>query len=107
MLSQVVPEKRNSFLYEYDFGDGWVHEIVVEDTADPEPGQTYPICLGGERACPIEDCGGPPGYENMLEALADPKHPEHREYLDWFGDEKFDPEAFDLEQINETLEKIR
>jgi hypothetical protein len=106
MLSQIAPTKVDRFLYDYDFGDGWVHDVLVEDIIDPEPDHPYPLCLDGERACPPEDCGGPPGYEDMLEALADSKHPEHREFLDWIGDDQFDPETFDLERANATLGKI-
>jgi hypothetical protein len=88
--------------YEYDFGDGWEHVLVVEGVFPAEPGVAYPRCVAGQRACPPEDCGGPPGYANLLEAAADPDHPEHRELLNWAG-AAFDPEAFDPEAVNEWL----
>ena len=63
------------------------------------------MCLAGERACPPEDVGGVWGYEGFLEAIRDPNHPEHEDYLEWIGGE-FDPEAFDLEAINAALRRI-
>jgi hypothetical protein len=79
-------------LYE-DFGDGWEHEILLEGILLREPKTKYPRCTDGERACPPEDCGGPPGYAHMLEALRNPRHPEHAHYKEWIGD-AFDPESF-------------
>ena len=105
-LNQVAPVKGNSFFYEYDFGDSWIHEVVVEIIIDPDPDQIYPICLDGKRACPPEDCGGPPGYEEMFEALTDPKHHEHREFLEWIGDDSYDPEVFNPKLINAILKEI-
>lgn len=104
-LCQLV-KPGDSFLYRYDFGDNWEHEIVVEKQLPPDPNVKYPICLEGQRCCPPEDVGGPLGYEEFLEAIADPKHEEHKSYLEWAGG-SFDPEAFDLKQINEILENIR
>lgn len=96
----------DSFLYRYDFGDSWEHEIVVEKQLPPDPDVKYPVCLEGQRCCPPEDVGGMWGYEEFLEAIADPKHEEHKSYLEWIGG-SFDPEAFDLKRINEILENIR
>jgi hypothetical protein len=90
----VAPENR-AFLYEYDFGDSWEHEIVVEKVLPAVEGIRYPICIAGKRACPPEDCGGVGGYERMLDIIANPKHEEHAEMLEWLGG-SFDPEAFDL-----------
>ena len=70
------------------------------------PGEAkYPVCLAGERACPPEDVGGVCGYEGFLEAIRDPDHPEHEDYLEWIGGE-FDPGAFDLEGINAALRRL-
>ena len=66
----------------------------------------YPVCLAGKRACPPEDCGGIWGYAQLLETLQDPDDPEHEDMLEWVGEE-FDPEAFDLEEINEELKRVR
>jgi hypothetical protein len=102
VLSDVLGGVGSKFRYVYDFGDDWQHEIVVEEILPPDPDLLYPICTGGGRASPPEDVGGPPGYERFLEAMADPADPEHREYVEWFGDE-FDPEAFSVEDVNEML----
>lgn len=88
--------------YKYDFGDGWEHEVVLEEISAPEPGAMYPACVGGERACPPEDCGGAPGYSDLLEVISDPNHPEHLDRLEWVGG-TFDPEAFSVENVNRLL----
>jgi hypothetical protein len=105
-LSQIVPGEKFKFVYEYDFGDSWEHTLVVEKILPPEPGVHYPVCLKGKGACPPEDCGGIYGYYGLLEALQQPDHPEHDEMLEWVGGE-FDPEAFDLDGINQALRLIR
>jgi len=94
------------FLYEYDFGDGWEHELLVEKILPAEPGVGYPRCLKGKRACPPEDVGGVWGYADFLEIMRDPNHPEHEDMLEWVGGE-FDPEVFDLEEVNAELEEMR
>jgi hypothetical protein len=104
-LSQVAPNEGDAFQYEYDFGDSWLHTLVVEKLMPPEPGREYPLCLQGERATPPEDVGGVPGYEFFLEAIQDPDHPEHEDYLEWIGG-AFDPEAFDVGEVNVALEGL-
>lgn len=104
-LDQLVGEGKKP-IYEYDFGDGWEHELKVEKALPPEQGARYPRCLAGKRACPPDDCGGPWGYQNLIQILADPKHEEHEEMREWIGGE-FDPEAFDLGEVNEALRQIR
>jgi hypothetical protein len=104
-LGQIVANVKDRFVYEYDFGDGWEHVIVVEEVLPPEPGVRYPLCLKGKRACPPEDVGGIWGYEHFLEAMGDPEHPEHADMAAWWGDE-FDPEEFDLEEVNHLLRQI-
>ena len=81
------------FWYEYDFGDSWEHEILLEKRLPTEPGKEYPNCLEGARACPPEDVGGVWGYANFLEAIADPNHPDHDEMRTW-TEKKFDPKKF-------------
>jgi hypothetical protein len=101
-LGEVVRHEKSKFIYEYDFGDSWRHVLLVEKILPPEEGVRYPRCLAGRRACPPEDSGGVYGYYEKLEALRDPEHPEHKDIVDWMG-EDFDPEAFDLEDINSRL----
>lgn len=105
-LSQLAPRDKDRFIYEYDFGDSWEHEIVVEQILPAAPGAQYPICVEGKRACPPEDCGGVWGYESFLEAISDRDHPEHDDMLRWAGG-AFDPEAFDLSRVNAQLRRIR
>jgi len=105
-LNQIATGEGARFIYEYDFGDSWEHVLLVEKVLPPEEGVQYPICTKGRRACPPEDVGGIWGYEEFLEAIQDPDHPEHEEYLEWIGDE-FDPEEFDLDAINERLRMLK
>jgi len=98
-LAEVCPKVKSSLLYEYDFGDGWEHTIEVQKITEPAEGAVYPVCLSGKLACPPEDCGGVWGYYNLLETIADPDHEMHEELSEWLGDE-FDPEAFDLDEVN-------
>jgi hypothetical protein len=102
-LAQVAPAVKAKLRYEYDFGDSWEHEVVVEKILTPDPSARYPRCVAGKRACPPEDCGGVWGYANLLEAINDPTQPEHEELLEWVGG-SFDPEAFDLEEVNARLQ---
>src|SRR5712692_4367244 len=101
-LSEVVPGRGSQLRYDYDFGDNWLHVLFVERTLPPQKATSYPVCLAGARACPPEDVGGIPGYQDFLEALKDANHPEHEEYLDWIGGD-FDPEAFDVTEPNGLL----
>lgn len=104
-LSTLAPGEKARFTYEYDLGDGWEHAVVVEKVLTPEPGEQAPLCLAGRRACPPEDCGGPWGYEEMLETLGDREDPHRQEVLEWLGGE-WDPEAFDQEQVNALLSDL-
>ncbi|PDV97796.1 plasmid pRiA4b ORF-3 family protein [Candidatus Chloroploca asiatica] len=101
-LNDLLTAPRQKLSYEYDFGDSWTHEVLLEKLLAPEPGVSYPRCTAGKRACPPEDCGGVWGYANFLEAISDPEHPEHEDLLEWIGGE-FDPEEFDLAAVNEML----
>jgi hypothetical protein len=105
-LSQVVEEGHTRFRYDYDFGDDWKHVIDFEKTLPAEEGVHYPRCVAGERACPPEDCGGPYGYPYFLDKVRDPKHEEHEDALEWAGGE-FDPDEFDLGEVNEELRHLR
>jgi hypothetical protein len=105
MLSEILPAngKRFRFKYQYDFGDGWEHEVLFEGCPAPEKGKKYPLCLEGERACPPEDCGGVWGYADLLAAVADPKHEEHESMVEWLG--KFDPDKFDAAKATKAMKK--
>jgi Plasmid pRiA4b ORF-3-like protein len=105
-LAQGVSRGTKSFAYEYDFGDGWRHEVKVENIMPMTEPTPRAVCLGGGRACPPEDCGGSGGYAELLEALGDPGHPRHAELLEWVGGD-FDPEAFHLKAVNRALRRIR
>ena len=104
-LNQEISEAGDKFVYEYDFGDSWEHVILVEKILQPEAGVNYPTCLNGKRACPPEDCGGIWGYGDLLEAMQDPTHPEHKDMLEWLGG-SFDPEVFDVDIVNQRLKTI-
>jgi len=103
-LASVLRRAKSTIRYEYDFGDSWDHQILLEKVVELDSGAVA-VCLGGKRACPPEDCGGVWGYENLLKIMKDPKHPEHEEMSEWAGKD-FDPEAFDLEEINAQLAKL-
>lgn len=104
-LSRLVTGEKFKFIYEYDFGDDWRHAIVVEKILPPDPAQKLPVCIKGKRACPPEDVGGIWGYETFLEAISDPEHEEHDEYLVWVGG-TFDSAAFDMDAVNEQLRRL-
>lgn len=88
--------------YEYDFGDGWRHHVEVEKKLPLDHRLSYPLCLGGARACPPEDCGGPGGYEHLLGILRDGKNREYDDTITWVGGH-FDPEGFDVNRTNAAL----
>jgi hypothetical protein len=94
--------------YEYDFGDGWEHEVVLEKILPAVMGTKYPQCIAGKRACPPEDCGGVWGYEALLQIIANPKHPEYQERMEWlregFNPEKFDPKLVEFDDPKEYVQ---
>jgi len=101
-LNQLLKQKNDSLIYEYDFGDGWEHKVALEKILPLEKDADLPRCIAGKRSCPPEDCGGVWGYQEFVEAIQDPSHPRHHELSDWIGGE-FDPEYFDIEGVNEAL----
>lgn len=106
-LRELIPEsgQTSRWVYEYDFGDGWRHEVLFEGFPPADPKAKYPRCVEGERAGPPEDCGGPWGYGDYLAALADPRHERHEELLRWRG--PFDPESFDAAKATAAMRKRR
>ncbi len=97
--------KQRRFRYEYDFGDDWQHQVVVEEVIKVPAELPFAVCLDGQRTCPPEDCGGSYGYAELLRAIADPAHEEHAEYIEWVGKD-FDPEEFELATTNVILQKL-
>ncbi|NPV69863.1 MAG: plasmid pRiA4b ORF-3 family protein [Firmicutes bacterium] len=105
-LNKVAPRTGMAFIYEYDFGDGWEHIVSVESAFPPAAGIRYPVCTGGERACPHEDSGGISGHERILRILRRGRDQEYRDTRTWLG-EDYDPGAFSVEEANSRLERIR
>jgi hypothetical protein len=101
-LRDIAREKEASFVYEYDFGDGWQHRVTVVDIWPRTENSLVPRCWDGSRACPPEDCGGIGGYQNLVEALRNRRHPEHRELRAWVG-KQYDPELFSVQAVNSAL----
>jgi hypothetical protein len=104
-LCDLLHAPKDWLIYEYDFGDSWQHEVLVEKLLPGTTAKTV-SCLAGARAGPPDDCGGPPGYDNLLEAIANPKHPEHQHLVEWLGD-PFDPQAFNLDGLNKSLNRLK
>jgi len=106
-VSELLNDIRERLIYEYDFGDSWQHIVTVEkilpvDTSTPPSA----VCLAGSRACPPEDCGGIWGYVELLRALKNRKHPEHKSMKEWLG-RPFDAESFDVANANHWLRKLK
>jgi len=101
-ISDLLKKEKDKIVYEYDFGDGWEHDIILEKILPPDNDTKHPICLTGKMNCPPEDCGGIWGYSDMLEILKDPDHEEYESYIEWLGEE-FDPTYFDKDEVNELL----
>lgn len=105
-VSELVWAKVKKFHYFYDFGDNWDHVLQIEKVLDADLQVKYPRCVKGRRACPPEDCGGPSGYGDFLDAVQNSDHKQHQEMLEWVGGD-FDPEAFDIETVNKELASVR
>ena len=93
-LGALIDRGVRELFYTYDMGDNWHHYIAIETIGPGEPDTKYPRFVDGACRCPPEDVGGTPGYENFLDAIADPNHEEHVEVLEWYGG-PFDPTTFD------------
>lgn len=102
---QVLRDERR-FTFEYDFGDSWEHEVVIEELTRPPIGLRFAVCIDGANACPPDDVGGTGGYGEFLEAIGDSTHDEHADYLEWIGG-SFDSTAFDIAEVNARLQKVR
>jgi len=102
-VSKSLPGEGGKFLYTYDFGDDWCHEVTVEKIFKEEEGVKYPRCIDGERACPPEDVGGISGYEEYLEAIVDPDHDDHETFMNWRG--PYESEEFDEDEATKRMQK--
>jgi hypothetical protein len=102
-IRNVLPGVGAEFEYEYDFGDDWQHDLLLEAVMQSGPETLCPHCIAGERNCPPEDVGGSREYADYLETLADPDHEEHENMMQWRG--PFDPETFSIEKVNWELER--
>ena len=105
-VADLAPAAKRKFIYEYDFGDGWQHDVMLEKFLPPDPAFKHPACLAGANACPPEDCGGIYGYHNLQKIMADPKHPEHEKMKGWIGG-KFDVTHFSPEEVNTMLKRLK
>jgi hypothetical protein len=105
-LKMIAPERGASFVYEYDFGDGWEHQVTVEKIVPVDEQNFWPMCVAGERAAPPEDVGGAGGFMDFVEAIRNPLHQDHRQVWAWNGG-PFDPNGFDLNLINKLLTKLK
>lgn len=102
-IGRLLEKKGDTITYDYDFGDSWKHIIKLEKVLDKYEG-TLPVCTDGAMNGPPEDIGGVPGFEEFKKAIKNSSHPEHETYMEWTGGH-YDPEYFDLEEINEMLKE--
>jgi hypothetical protein len=105
-IKSLALKTKQKFRYVYDYGDEWRHTIMIEKIEKSENALKAPYCLEGARCCPPEDCGSIPGYENLIDAMKKPKSSEAKELIEWLG-EIYDPEKFDVEEINSILQPVK
>ena len=101
-LSNVLGKVGAKAIYTYDLGDTWEHGVVLEKRLSADPNTAYPVCTGGQLACPPEDCGGVRGFYDLLDAISNPNHDQHEALRNWVGDD-FDPKAFSVDDVNRML----
>jgi hypothetical protein len=104
-ITALVDRGITTFNYTYDFGDDWRHSITVEAVTDADPAVEYPRFVDGERRAPPEDVGGLSGFEEFLNAMAKPRHAQHREVVAWYGG-RFEPDNIGVDTINDRVAKI-
>ena len=106
-LSEIFSMPKQKYIYIYDFGDDWNHEIVLEKITEEK--LLRADCLDGRGACPPEDCGGFGGYENLKIIMNDPRDPEYKSMKEWLGlvgKQKWEAEKFDLEAVKKKVSKV-
>ena len=106
LIGDVLKAAGDTLRYTYDFGDDWVHEVVLEKILPTDPETKRPVCVAGERRAPPEDVGGPHGYAEFLEAVFDPKHEQFEQYRHWVG-KPIHAEEFDVAAVNRKLSRIK
>ena len=104
-IDSIIIDTKEKFNYEYDFGDGWRHQIVVEKFLPRDSSTSYPICIDGKLNCPPEDCGGVVGFYQLLDTIEDKKHPGHKEVLEWLGGH-YEAVHFDKDEVNDELKTL-
>ncbi len=108
-LMDLCKKNGRAFSYSYDFGDDWQHELTIVDNDFYDPDLTSAMeCIDGDRACPPEDVGSIPGYYTFCQAITDPNHEEHEEFMEWFAgfpwyDKEYKSEELNIDKINYTL----
>lgn len=105
-ISDLLKKEKEKIVYEYDFGDGWEHDVILEKILPDDKKLKSPVCLEGKMACPPEDCGGVWGYSDMLEIVKHQDHEDYENIMEWLGGE-FDPEYFDKEAVNKVLKRFK
>jgi hypothetical protein len=105
-VGEVFTNVGTTAVYEYDFGDGWMHHLELVDRSIHLTQEVLPLVVSGENACPPEDCGGIHGYKELLEVLKNPKHPEYRETKVWLG-LKLNPTNFSVDTCNKELGRLK
>ena len=104
-LDEFAANGIKRFVYVYDMGDSWEHRLQIERLLAADPSASYPRLVDGALRCPPEDVGGIPGFYEFLEAIADPKHPDHDDRIEWYGG-PFDPADMDAARIHKDLARI-
>src|SRR4051794_18465357 len=111
-LSQVLAAAGDRLDYVYDFGDNWQHVIMLDEIVEPTPGAPRARVVDGDRAAPVEDCGGVPGYEDLVMALARPQRADHTDLVEWYVEmyggtpSDFDPAHVDLEALDQAVRRV-
>jgi hypothetical protein len=105
-ISDLLKKEKEKIVYEYDFGDSWEHDVIMEKILSDDKKLKSSVCLEGKMACPPEDCGGIWGYSDILEILKHQDHEDYENIMEWLGGE-FDPEYFDKESVNKVLKRFK
>lgn len=111
-IGQVLTTIGDRLDYLYDFGDSWEHVVVLEDVVEPAPGAPRARVVNGDRAAPLEDCGGVPGYEELVTALADPDKPDHAHLVEWYAEmygaspADFDPAPVAIDTLDRAVRSV-